>query len=234
MHKLNIAVVGTCLTVGAFAMNAAPSATLDAFAMPHGTVAVQTARLTDGLQMSSERPKRSTLTLPSDPKAMATARLSRYLTPKAQAAGTGRIAWHINDAFAAYKEAVALNKPLVLVFGISDCGFCKKMLTEVLPCNGVERFAGRAVFAYSELGADKAARHIGAKLMVTQAPTITVIEPHGGRIAERARISGYFSARQVSADLERFLPAETSSNGTGLPVVKASATAANQPAACSR
>ncbi|MGI9415535.1 MAG: thioredoxin fold domain-containing protein [Hyphomicrobiales bacterium] len=232
MHKLNIAVVGTCLTIGAFTLSAGPEATtLDVIAAPHGAVAVQTGKLYDAIQISSartERPVRSTLTLPSDPKTVATARLNRYLTSNAQETGPGRIGWHINDALAAYKRAVAENKPLVLIFGKSDCGACKKMLADVLPCTGVNRFAGRAVFAYSEPATDSAARYIGAKLLVNRAPTITIIEPRGDKIEERARITGYFSAAIVSADLEKFLSTETSWNGSALPFVPVSTTGTRQ------
>lgn len=238
MSKLNIAVVGTCFAIGAFAVAAGPVGTLDAMAATHGADAVETAKPFDGFKVSRSKngqPAHSILTLPGNPKAAATNRISRYLNTNSGAATAGRIGWHINDARSAYRQAVTQGKPLVLIFGTSGCGFCQKLLTEVLPCDSVNRLAGRAVFAYSEPASDKSAGYIATELQIKQAPTITVIEPAKGKFEERARITGYFSATQVSADLEKFLSVETSWNGSELPVVPASArTGQPEAAACAR
>ena len=238
MGTFNFATVGACLIAGAALITTTQIATLPVQAATHRPDAVTSHSLFDGLRMShatARKHGRSVLTLPGNPREAATNRIARHLNADHGKADQGRIDWFVNDARGAYKRAVKQGKPLVLVFGTSECGFCQKLLIEVLPCNSVNRLAGRAVFAYSEPVSDRAAGQIAAKLQVTQAPTITVIDPAKGSFEERARITGYFSAAQVSGDLEKFLSPKTSRNGSAFSVVPVSVnTGAFEPNSCAR
>ena len=238
MGTFNFATVGACLVLGAAVITTNQITTSPVQAATHGPDTVKSLSLFDGFLMSQATARkhgRSILTLPGNPREAATSRISRHLNTDDGKTEQGRIDWFVNDARGAYKQAVAQGKPLVLVFGTSGCGFCQKLLTEVLPCNSVNRLAARAVFAYSEPVSDRAAGHIAAKLQVTQAPTISVIEPAKGTFEERARITGYFSATQVSGDLEKFLSARTSQKGSTFTIVPASSeTAGFEPNTCAR
>ena len=238
MGTFNFATAGACLIAGAALITTSQLTTASVQAATHGPDTVQSQSLFDGFRMSQATARkygRSILTLPGNPREAATNRISRHLNAGDGKTEQGRIGWFVNDARGAYRQAVKQGKPLVLVFGTSECGFCQKLLTEVLPCDSVNRLAGRAVFAYSEPVSDKAAGQIAAKLQVSQAPTISVIEPARGSFEERARITGYFSATQVSGDLEKFLSSHTSQNTPAFTVVPASAdTGGFEPHSCSR
>lgn len=238
MGKFSTAVIGTCLALGTFSIQATLLGVPEAKAAKHGVNAIHQSKSFDGFRAARSgdgRRAHSILTLPGNPRAAATNRISRHLKTNAGGKVAGQIGWFINDARGAYRKALAEGKPLVLVFATPDCGFCQKLLTEVLPCNSVNRLAGRAVFAYSEPMSDKIAGQIAAELHVTQAPTISVIDPKTRSFEERARITGYFSATQVSGDLEKFLSVETSHNGSVMTLVPASADAVGfEPNSCAR
>jgi len=238
MGTFNFATVGACLVAGAALITTSQLSTLPVQAATHGPDTVQAQSLFDGFRMShaaTRQSGRSVLTLAGNPREAATNRIARHLNADDGKAEEGRIDWFVNDARGAYRRAVKQGKPLVLVFGTAECGFCQKLLTEVLPCNSINRLAARAVFAYSEPVSDRAAGQIAAKLQVTQAPTISVIEPARGSFEERARITGYFSATQVSGDLEKFLASHTSQHGPAFTVIPASAgTGDSEPNSCAR
>jgi hypothetical protein len=113
--------------------------------------------------------------------------------------------WYINRSIDAFKRAVAEDKPFVLVFGIENCIYCMRFVTDSLRCPSVDRFAGEAIFAFSYFSQDRGANAIGISLDIDAAPTISVLEPESRMLLERGRINGYFSGVTLGQHLETIL-----------------------------
>jgi hypothetical protein len=131
------------------------------------------------------------------------------------------IGWHINQSIDAFRKAIDLDRPLVLVLSVNWCRYCGDLIRDALRCPAVERLAGDAVFAYSFVHADRGSSAIAGSLEISAYPTITVLEPEARLLLERGRINGYFNANLLGRHLETILwntpPRIFVSNGTDDP-----------------
>ena len=100
-----------------------------------------------------------------------------HLAARGQEIFAARIGWHFDDAIAAVEQGIDAGKPTVIVLGGEDCLWCKRLVQDVMPCSAINRFAGRAVFAYSDISADPAARAIAEALGFTYFPAIAMLDP---------------------------------------------------------
>jgi hypothetical protein len=108
-----------------------------------------------------------------------------------------RIGWYFS-AIDAYKAGVAANLPIVFVYSEDWCRYCLVLVDRALTCPSVNALAGRAVFAYVDPMADKAADAIARSLDIDAYPTISVIEPDSRMILERMRINGFFNGNDIA------------------------------------
>lgn len=115
------------------------------------------------------------------------------------------IGWYVNRVIDAFRQAIDLNKPLVLVVAEGWCDYCVNLAYNSLRCAAVDRFAGDAVFAYSFPTADKGAVSIAGSLKIERYPTITVLEPESRLLLERGRINGYFDGDRMGGYLDTLL-----------------------------
>ena len=130
-----------------------------------------------------------------------TASLVGLPTPVQEVSGV-RIGWYVNDALDAFKEAIHRNVPLVLVLYHRDCPPCVKMVRESLNCPLINRFAGLAVFALSEIGVDGPADYMRDLLKIESYPVMSFISPNPEILEELARIVGRFPPDQLSFHVE--------------------------------
>ena len=162
------------------------------------------------------------------------------LAPPADEVFAARIGWHVNDARAALEQGIAQGIPTVVLFGAPDCRWCQWMLRDVMRCEAIERFAGRAVFAYSEPERDPAARAMAAVLEIEWYPAIVMIEPDARRLNVPAQIRGFFYGHRFSKLMEKYLerteawqrPAPSIAQTKALRVEKGFAASPPPPQAC--
>ena len=109
-----------------------------------------------------------------------------------------------DNTVGAYQKALDSGKPLVLVLGEDWCGHCKNMKSQ-LEDPQLGRFTKDAVFVYASPSKDPAAKLMVEKLGIKGVPAITVLEPNASMIEERGRLSGYFTAQELSANFTRLL-----------------------------
>ena len=128
----------------------------------------------------------------------------QVLAPADAEVFAGRIGWHVNDSTAAFNRGLAKDKLTVLVLGESNCRWCTWLVREVLTCAAIDRFAGRAVFAYSEPSNDDAARAIAQAMNIRRYPVTVFIEPDARRLTVPAHLGGFFSGHRFSKIMEKY------------------------------
>lgn len=128
----------------------------------------------------------------------------QVLAPANQEVFAARIGWHVNESVTALGKAFNANKLTVLVIGETGCRWCAWLVREVLPCAAINRFAGRAVFAYSEPSQDPAARAVGEVMKIKRYPVTVFIEPDAGKLNVPAHIGGFFNAHRFSKIMEKY------------------------------
>lgn len=151
-----------------------------------------------------------------------------------------RIGWRVNDARGALAKGVDAGRPTVIVLGGQDCVWCKRLIQDVMPCSAINRFAGRAVFAYSDLSADPAARALAEALGFKQFPAIAMLDPNAVILDVPSRLRGFFTGRRYSKLMEKYLEktrtwkrhAPTISQTDAILARHAPATTAPPPRAC--
>jgi hypothetical protein len=151
-----------------------------------------------------------------------------------------RIGWHLNDTNAALAKGIDAGKPTVIVFGGQECVWCKRLIKDVMPCSAINRFAGRAVFAYSDLSADPAARALAEALGFKHFPAIAMLDPNALILDVPSRLRGFFTGRRYSKLMEKYLEktrtwkrhAPTISQTDAILARHAPATTAPPPRAC--
>ncbi len=116
-----------------------------------------------------------------------------------------RIGWHVDDARRALAKGIDAGKPTVIVLGGQDCVWCKRLIQDVMPCSAINRFAGRAVFAYSDLSADPAARALAETLGFKHFPAIAMLDPNALILDVPSRLRGFFTGRRYSKLMEKYL-----------------------------
>lgn len=116
-----------------------------------------------------------------------------------------RIGWHVDDARAALLKGIDAGKPTVIVLGGKDCLWCKRLIQDVMPCSAINRFAGRAVFAYSDISADPAARAMAEALGFRYFPAIAMLDPNAVILDVPSRLRGFFTGRRYSKLMEKYL-----------------------------
>lgn len=136
---------------------------------------------------------------------IAATRAAELLPPVKDEVKGVRIGWYVNHAIDGFREAIDANKPLVLVVAEETCVFCQDLLADALRCPGVNRWAGQAVFAYSNAVDDRGANAIAKSLAIDAYPTVTVLEPESRILLERGRINGYFDGTPLGNNLETIL-----------------------------
>jgi len=96
-----------------------------------------------------------------------------------------QVKWHDNLQ-TAYRQAVAQNKPILIVFGAEWCGFCTKLEKQTLKSPEVARYISET-FVPVHLDLDKEKR-IGEILEVTSLPCTIVVSPTADLLG---RIDGF-------------------------------------------
>jgi hypothetical protein len=151
-----------------------------------------------------------------------------------------RIGWHFDDARRALTKGIDAGKPTVIVLGGQDCVWCKRLVQDVMPCSAINRFAGRAVFAYSDLASDPAARALAEALGFKHFPAIAMLDPNALILDVPSRLRGFFTGRRYSKLMEKYLEktrtwkrhAPTISQTDAILARHAPATTAPPPRAC--
>ena len=142
--------------------------------------------------------------MPPPPQPALSPTPGQVLAPADEEVFAGRIGWHVNDSATAFKHGLAKDKLTVLVLGKPGCRWCTWLVREVLPCAAIDRFAGRAVFAYSEPSDDAAARAIAQAMNIRRYPVTVFIEPDARRLTVPAHIGGFFSGHRFSKIMEKY------------------------------
>lgn len=163
-----------------------------------------------------------------------------HLAARGQEIFAARIGWHFNDARAALAKGIDAAKPTVIVLGGQDCVWCKRLIQDVMPCSAINRFAGRAVFAYSDIAADPAARALADALGFKYFPAIAMLDPNALILDVPSRLRGFFTGRRYSKLMEKYLEktrtwkrhAPTISQTDAILAKHAPATTAPPPRAC--
>ncbi len=128
-----------------------------------------------------------------------------HLAARGQEIFAARIGWHFDDAQSALKRGIDAGKPTVIVLGGRDCLWCKRLVQDVMPCSAINRFAGRAVFAYSDISADPAARALADTLGFKYFPAIAMLDPNASILDVPSRLRGFFTGRRYSKLMEKYL-----------------------------
>lgn len=163
-----------------------------------------------------------------------------HLAAPGQEIFAARIGWHFDDAQGALAKGIDAGKPTVIVLGGQDCVWCKRLIQDVMPCSAINRFAGRAVFAYSDLSADPAARVLAEALGFKHFPAIAMLDPNALILDVPSRLRGFFTGRRYSKLMEKYLEktrtwkrhAPTISQTDAILARHAPATTAPPPRAC--
>jgi hypothetical protein len=124
-----------------------------------------------------------------------------------------RIGWYRERAYQAWREALATNKNMIMVIGEDWCDHCNDLVENVLRCPEVERFAGRALFAYGRPSREANSAQVARDLGVTEYPAIFLLEPHEDIIYSKHEIVGSVEASELAAKLREFLGDPSSSVG---------------------
>ncbi|WP_437203646.1 thioredoxin family protein [Planctomicrobium sp. SH664] len=95
------------------------------------------------------------------------------------------IRWQ-SDLRAAHRQAVAENKPIMIVFGAEWCGFCKKLEKQTLETPQMSQYINES-FIPVHLDLDKEKR-IGEILEVEALPCTIILSPNADLLG---RIDGY-------------------------------------------
>lgn len=98
---------------------------------------------------------------------------------------TSTTKWHTNLQ-SAHKQAVAENKPILIVFGAEWCGFCTKLEKQTLSSKGVSQYINDSYVAV-HLDLDKEKR-IGEILEVESLPCSIMLSPKADLLG---RINGF-------------------------------------------
>ncbi len=104
---------------------------------------------------------------------------------RAEPARSEPVKWHDNLQ-AAHRQAVAENKPLLIVFGAEWCGFCTKLEKQTLKSQNVNRYISES-FVPVHLDLDKEAR-IGQILEVKSLPCTIILSPKADLLG---RVEGF-------------------------------------------
>lgn len=163
-----------------------------------------------------------------------------HLAAPGQEIFAARIGWHVDDARGALLKGIDAGKPTVIVLGGKDCQWCKRLIQDVMPCSAINRFAGRAVFAYSDISADPAARAMAEALGFRYFPAIAMLDPNAVILDVPSRLRGFFTGRRYSKLMEKYLEktrtwkrhAPTISQTDAILAKYAPATSAPPPRAC--
>jgi hypothetical protein len=131
--------------------------------------------------------------------------IAAALTDRADELPGTRIGWYRERAYEAFIDAMAANQKFIFVVGEDWCDHCNDFVENVLRCPAIERFAGRASFAYGrpsrELNAAKVARELG----ITKYPSMFFFDPTPEVLWVDHTFIGAVEASEVAARLEEFL-----------------------------
>ncbi|MBI1248029.1 hypothetical protein GC197_09335 [bacterium] len=113
----------------------------------------------------------------------------------------------------AYQEALKIGKPIVMVYlcpvDRDSCVFCKRMRGSIYAPE-TQKYSDDAIFVLVTVNVDgsipdKAAALVAEKLEIKSRPVISILEPDPAMLRERGRIVGYYSAKELDANLNKLL-----------------------------
>ncbi|SFI16949.1 thioredoxin family protein [Planctomicrobium piriforme] len=137
---------------------------------------------------------------------------------KPPAGAPAGIKWH-TSLQTAHKQAVAENKPLLIVFGAEWCGFCKKLEKQTLNTPELSKYINDT-FVAVHLDLDKE-KKIGEILEVHALPCTIVLSPNADLLG---RINGYETAapfqKKLVAARELYHPQPVQTAAAPGPVVR--------------
>ena len=116
-----------------------------------------------------------------------------------------RIQWQTN-LHAAYKEALASRKPLVVFFHFKSSQWCQKLERGPLQSNNVNQLAKHAIFAAIDIDLDDSSKNVSnmlKQLDLKEYPVVAVMDVSATQIVERGHIQGYFEEGEFYARLSR-------------------------------
>jgi len=136
-----------------------------------------------------------------------------FLRPAASTTPAEEIHWQSNLQ-AAHRQAVAENKPIMIVFGAEWCGFCKKLEKQTLNSPEVAKYVNET-FVPVHLDLDREKR-IGEILEVKALPCTVILTPGADLLG---RINGYETAapfqKKLVAARQLYQPAATQAAAAG-------------------
>ena len=114
-----------------------------------------------------------------------------------------KVYWH-NDLRSAHREAVKLNKPILVVFGAKWCSYCRKLERTTLSNPGLERQI-KSSFVAAALDLDKEKR-IAKILEVRSVPCTIVLSPQADLLG---KLVGYVEPQRYQHELKKALKVQT-------------------------
>lgn len=108
----------------------------------------------------------------------------------------GGVHWH-EDLYAAHLESVRQQRPMLIVFGASWCGYCRKLEQQTLSHRNVAQ-AVRAGYIPVHLDLDNDA-HIARILEVKAVPCTVILSPRADLLGRQA---GYVDAEKFQGLLQ--------------------------------
>ena len=124
----------------------------------------------------------------------------RAVEPVSQESG---IRWQA-DLQAAHREAVRLNRPVLIVFGADWCGFCKKLEQESLGHPQIAEYINQT-FVPLHLDFDESERE--AKILSVQSiPCVLALTPRAELVG---RVDGYVAPQKMAEMLGKSLQMKT-------------------------
>ena len=130
-----------------------------------------------------------------------------------------RMNWHVDQAFEAYMDALENNRPLVLFFHATPCGFCTNQLDRYR-CPYIARHAGFLEFGYTTFSGeyeDEGGGKLAAALSVQRFPTMVLLLPDPDRLHVIGRVEGEFGAADVDEVFRAAYDSEAYRDSVGPP-----------------
>lgn len=118
-------------------------------------------------------------------------------------------AYFAANSLVAYRSALQASKPMIVVFWQPTSSLSVRLFNEIIASHAFKaRYGEKAVFVAVdpyEQDASGNADHLSRSLGITQIPVVAVLDVYADRIAERARVTGYFPYDKFITEFERML-----------------------------